>query len=86
MLASLSGCDVLAFTDVVGESSAFLRSSACEPFAFLGLRIDERKNQELRAMPEISSSDFSIRVYLIHSRESWQVGDEACRAAKRSER
>src|SRR5215469_9121477 len=42
MMASLCGCDVLAFTDVIGESEPAIRAAACEAFTFLGLKLDRR--------------------------------------------
>ncbi|MFN6034980.1 MAG: acetate kinase, partial [Dolichospermum sp.] len=46
MLASLAGLDVLVFTAGVGEKSAEIRQAACEPWGFLGLKIDLEKNQQ----------------------------------------
>jgi acetate kinase len=82
MLAALGGCDVLAFTDVIGESEPEIRSAACAPFAFLGLHLDEQKNQAANGDTEISSVDSAVRVYVIHSQETWQVGTEALGAVR----
>jgi acetate kinase len=83
MMASLGGCDVVAFTDVIGESEPSLRAAACEPFSCLGLKIDSQKNDEANGDTEISTDDSKVRVFVIESQESWQVAQEAaalCRA------
>lgn len=77
MIAALGGCDVLVFTDVIGESEPSIRSAACSAFQFLGLQLDERKNAEVKGDSEISTVESPVRVYVIQSRESWQVGMEA---------
>jgi acetate kinase len=82
MLAALGGCDVLAFTDAIGESEPAIRSAACAPFAFLGLHLDEQKNRAAKGDTEISVLDSVVRVYVIHSQESWQVGWEALREVR----
>lgn len=84
MMASLRGCDVLAFTDVIGESEPAIRAAACDAFIFLGLKLDPKKNQNASGDTQISSNDSKVRVFVIKSHESWQVAQEAfalCRFA-----
>jgi acetate kinase len=82
MLAALGGCDVLAFTDVIGESEPAIRSAACTPFTFMGLHLDEQSNQAAKGDTEISTDESAVRVYVIHSQETWQVGWEALRKVR----
>jgi acetate kinase len=82
MLAALGGCDVLAFTDVIGETEPAIRSAACTPFAFMGLHLDEQNNRGAKGDTEISADDSAVRVYVIHSQETWQVGWEALRKVR----
>jgi acetate kinase len=77
MIASLGGCDVLAFTDVIGESEPSLRAAACQPFSCLGLKLDPKRNLEASGDTEISADDSKVRVFVIESHESWQVAQEA---------
>ncbi|HET9378984.1 MAG TPA: hypothetical protein VFO40_28690, partial [Chthoniobacterales bacterium] len=77
MMASLGGCDVLVFTDVIGESEPSLRAAACEPFSFAGVRLDPKKNADANGDAEISMDDSKVRVFVIKSNESWQVAHEA---------
>jgi len=77
MLASLGGCDVLVFTDVIGESEPSLRAAACQPFSCLGLKLDPQRNLAVSGDMEISAGDSKIRVFVIESHESWQIAQEA---------
>jgi acetate kinase len=84
MIASMGGCDALVFTDAIGESEPSLRAAACAPFSFLGLKLDPKKNQQTNGDTEISSDDSKVRVFVIESRESWQVAQEACALCQNS--
>jgi acetate kinase len=83
MMASLGGCDVLAFTDVIGESEPSLRAAACEPFSCLGLELDPNRNDKANGDTEISADDSRVRVFVIESHESWQVAQEAAALCQR---
>jgi acetate kinase len=83
MMASLGGCDVLAFTDVIGESEPSLRAAACEPFSCLGLELDPNRNDKANGDTEISADDSKVRVFVIESHESWQVAQEAAALCQR---
>jgi acetate kinase len=83
MIASLGGCDVLVFTDVIGESEPDIRSAACQPFSCLGLTLDSKKNQSASGDTEISSPDSKVRVFVIESHESWQVAQEAAQLCRK---
>jgi acetate kinase len=77
MVASLGGCDVLAFTDVIGESEPSLRAAACQPFSCLGLKLNPQRNGQAKGDTEISTDDSKVRVFVIESQESWQIAQEA---------
>jgi acetate kinase len=77
MVASLGGCDVLAFTDVIGESEPSLRAAACQPFSCLGLKLNRQRNGQAKGDTEISTDDSKVRVFVIESQESWQIAQEA---------
>jgi acetate kinase len=80
MLASLGGCDVLVFTDVIGETEPPIRAAACAPFAFMGLEIDASANETARGDEEISTPGSKVRVFVVKTLESWQVGQETLEA------
>jgi acetate kinase len=76
MLASLGGLDALAFTAGIGEHAAAVRAAACEPFAFLGLRLDSEKNAQSRLDLDIAAPDSTVRVLVIHAQEDWEIARE----------
>jgi acetate kinase len=80
MLASLGGCDVLVFTDVIGETEPPIRAAASASFAFMGLEIDASTNENARGDVEISTPSSKVRVFVIKTLESWQVGQETLEA------
>lgn len=80
MVASLGGLDALVFTAGVGENSAAIRSAASEPFAYLGLGLDDTKNREISGDErDIATSDSTVRVLVIPAREDWAVARECVR-------
>jgi acetate kinase len=79
MIASLSGIDALVFTAGIGEHSPEVRAAACEPFAFLGLRLDAAKNSASPADGDISSADSPVRVLVIRAQEDWAIARECWR-------
>ena len=76
MLASLAGLDVLIFTAGVGEKSAEIRLAACEPWGFLGLKIDLEKNQQQPVDIDIATSDSTVRVLVIETQEDWAIAQQ----------
>jgi acetate kinase len=77
MLASLGGVDALVFTAGVGENSPIVRSRACAAFEFLGLQLDEAKNQARPVDLDIATADSTVRVLVIHTQEDWAIA-QAC--------
>lgn len=44
--AALEGLDAVVFTAGIGENSAYIRRRVLQPFAYLGLTVDDRRNEE----------------------------------------
>ncbi len=79
MLASLGGIDALVFTAGVGENSAIVRSRACEAFQFLGLKLDETKNQNRPVDADIATADSTVSVLVVHTQEDWAIAQDCFR-------
>ena len=73
MLASLGGLDALVFTGGVGEHSAFIRREVCAAFAFLGVRLDESKNEASPVDMDVAAADAPVRVLVVHAQENWAI-------------
>jgi acetate kinase len=83
--AALEGLDALVFTAGIGENAARVRKMTCTPLAYLGLRLDQEKNNAPfeEADRDIASQDSQIRVLLIRAAEEWAIARD-CRAFKQS--
>ncbi len=76
MLASLGGLDALVFAAGVGENSPAVRTSVCDAFKFLGLKLDQQKNARSPSDTDVSTPDSPIRVLIVHTQEDWQIAKE----------
>jgi acetate kinase len=73
MLMSLGGLDALVFTGGVGENSALVRSAACEPLRWLGVKINSHQTVSSDEDALISASDSAVPVWVIHTQEDWAI-------------
>jgi len=79
MLPALGGLDALVFTAGVGENCAPLRREVCRELVFLGLRIDEQKNESLQQDRDFSAKESTMRALVIKTQEEWQIALECLR-------
>jgi len=73
LAAVLGGVDTLVFSAGIGEHSPVVRARICEGLEFLGIAIDDRRNEANDAV--ISADDGRVIVRVIHT-------DEACEMAQ----
>jgi acetate kinase len=69
----LGGVDTLVFAGGIGENAAPLRRRICDGLQFLGIEIDELKNQ--RHAPQISPDTAAVAVRVIHTDEEIIIAD-----------
>jgi acetate kinase len=81
MIATLGGVDALVFTAGIGENSPEVRAAACANFEFLGLKLDGAKNARGSADQDISLSDSTVRVLVVHAQEDWAIARDCWRLA-----
>lgn len=81
--AAMSGVDVIAFTGGIGENSASMRRRICSGFEFLGLALDDDRNDGVRLTgseaPQIQRDNSRVRVIVTQTREQWMIAREAAR-------
>lgn len=81
--AAMRGCDVLAFTGGIGEHSAGMRLRICEGLAFMGLELDDEKNQQAALKefeaPQLQRPGSRVRVMATQTREQWMIAQETVR-------
>lgn len=80
--AAMGGVDVIAFTAGIGENSASMRRRILQRLDFLGLRLDEDRNQDARVdqqhpVCEISESGSRVRAMVVKTDEESVMASEA---------
>ncbi len=86
-VAAMGGIDVLAFTGDVGETSATVRSLACQGLEFMGIKLDEEKNRNLCRFDDfavISTDDSPVTVLVVANDDERLVAWETLRAIERN--
>lgn len=77
MIASLKGIDTLIFTAGIGENAPLIREMVSTNFAFLGLKLDKKKNRANSQEDRILSAPNSkINVVVIHTKETLEIARE----------
>ncbi len=80
--AAMGGLDAVAFTGGIGENSARLRAMCCAGLEFLGVRLDNGRN-EGGAGDRIVSPDGAVAVFALATNEELVVARRAYRALNR---
>jgi acetate kinase len=86
-VAAMGGIDVLAFTGDVGETSATVRSLACQGLAYMGIKLDEEKNRNLGRLDGyavISAEDSPVTIIVVANDDERLVAWETLRAIERN--
>jgi acetate kinase len=87
-VAAMGGIDVLAFTGDIGETSAAVRSLACQGLGYMGIKLDEEKNRNLTALTShaiISTDDSPVTILVVANDDERLVAWETLRAIERNE-
>ena len=88
--AAMGGCDAVAFTGGAGENSAALRRRILEGLQFLGVRLDEDRNESFgasgAAVAELQAPRSQLAVLAVRSREQWVIAREAAAVLRHAER
>ena len=71
--AKLEGADAIVFTAGVGENSDLVRKMVVDRLAFMGVKLDEEKNQTRGITGKISTDDSTIDVYVIPTNEELMI-------------
>ncbi|MEM1425822.1 MAG: acetate kinase, partial [Cyanobacteria bacterium P01_H01_bin.130] len=76
MIMSLGGLDCLVFTAGLGEHSSELRSRVCQGLEFLGVALDEGKNERSPKDQDIAAASSAVRILVIQTQEDWAIARE----------
>lgn len=73
---AMGGIDVLTFTAGVGEKGPISRNAICKQLEFLGVKIDEVKNDIKGEEREISAEDSKVKIYIVPTNEELMIARE----------
>ena len=74
--AQMNGVDVITFEAGVGENGIEARKEICDYLGFLGVKIDEEKNNCRGKEVEISTPDSKVKVYVVPTNEELMIARE----------
>ena len=79
MIACLGGLDLISFSGGIGEHDPVLRSAVCKKFAWLGIELDEKLNQEATKglTLKISAPQSRVEVWVVPTDEGVMTAQEA---------
>lgn len=78
-IMQMGGLDALVFTGGIGENSASARAAICHNLHFLGLVLDEEKNQ--RHTTFIQAENAMVKVAVINTNEELMIAQDVMRIA-----
>lgn len=75
--AVLNGIDAIVFTAGIGENSVYIRKSVCADMQFLGLELDEAKN-EIRSgeIREINTANSKAKILVVPTNEELEIAHQ----------
>jgi acetate kinase len=71
-IATLGGVDAIVFTGGAGEKSAIIRKHIAEQLKFLGIELDDEKNNS-NFEGEITKPESKVKIYIIPTNEELQM-------------
>ena len=74
--AQMKGVDVITFEAGIGENGIDVRKEICDYLGFLGVKIDEEKNNCRGKEVEISTPDSNVKVYIVPPNEELMIARE----------
>ena len=80
--AALNGIDVLTFTAGVGENGITTRKAICEYLSFMGVKIDDEKNNVRGKETLISTPDSAVQVWVIPTNEELMIAQDTAELVK----
>lgn len=78
--AAMNGLDAIIFTAGIGENSSPLRKLVCTDMDYLGLKLDDAKNEiSATALREINSDTSRVKILVIPTNEELEIAKQAFR-------
>lgn len=75
-VAAMNGVDAIAFTAGIGENAATVRKAVCEYLGYLGVKIDDEKNEAGEDDSIITTADSKTKVLVVPTNEELMIARE----------
>jgi acetate kinase len=87
-LAQMNGADAIVFTGGIGENSYEVRARICRDMDFLGIRLDDAKNQAAMGGKEgdVAADASRVRVFVIPTNEELLIARDTVRCVRNAPR
>ncbi len=84
-IAEMNGLDALVFTAGIGENQVDIRKMVCEDMSYLGIEIDEEKNENFtRGIPfDITKEGARVATWIIPTDEEYAIAVDTQRLASK---
>ena len=75
--AAMNGCDILVWTDGVGENQWTTRRAVCEGMEYMGMKLDVEKNDGMRGEEMvISTPDSKVTIIVVPTDEEYMIASD----------
>jgi acetate kinase len=75
--AVLNGLDAIVFTGGVGENDVFLRKIVTSNLEYLGIKLDEEKNERrTEGIHEINADDATVKILIVPTNEELEIANQ----------
>ena len=80
--AAMNGVDAIAFTAGIGENNIKMRKDVCSSLTYLGVKLDEEKNNVRGEERSITADDSKVQVLLVPTNEELAIARETLALVK----
>ena len=82
-IASMNGCDAIVFTAGIGENSSLIRKQSLQNMEYMGIEVDEKKNNNIERgkVQKISADSSKTDVYVIPTNEELVIAIDTAKIA-----
>lgn len=82
LAVQMKGVDVITFAGGIGENGISARKQICEYLEFMGVKIDDEKNNCRGKEVEITTPDSKVKVYVIPTNEELMIARDTAELVK----
>jgi acetate kinase len=75
-IAAMGGVDIIVFTAGVGENASVTRSECLKGLEFLGIEVDEKRNDVAGKIAKISKDSSKVDIYVVPTNEELMIAKE----------